>query len=41
MMMVRNQGCHLGQGFFFGKAMASDAIRARLQGPGYAHQLVA
>jgi diguanylate cyclase (GGDEF)-like protein len=41
MMMVRNQGCHLGQGFFFGKAMASEAIRARLQGPGYAHQLVA
>jgi diguanylate cyclase (GGDEF)-like protein len=41
MLLVRAHGCHQGQGYFFGRAMRSEEIRGRLQGPGYAQQLVA
>jgi EAL domain-containing protein (putative c-di-GMP-specific phosphodiesterase class I) len=46
MALVRAQGCHEGQGYFFGLPMSSEAIRARLQqdgkeAPRAAGQLVA
>ena len=33
MKLVTAQGCHEGQGYFFGRPMSGDAIRARLETP--------
>ena len=41
MELVRSQGCHEGQGYLFGKPMTGDAIRARLEAPATASQMVA
>ena len=41
MKLVRAQGCHEGQGHFFGKPMSGPAIRARLEGLNADAQMVA
>ena len=41
MMLVRAQGCHEGQGYFFSRPMSGEAVRARLEGPTAKPQLVA
>ena len=41
MMLVMAQGCHEGQGHYFGRPMSGDAIRARLEALAAGAQLVA
>ena len=33
MRLVREQGCHEGQGYLFGKAIPADAILAQFERP--------
>jgi diguanylate cyclase (GGDEF)-like protein len=39
--LARSQGCHEGQGYFFGRPMTRDAIRARLEAEVVESELVA
>jgi EAL domain-containing protein (putative c-di-GMP-specific phosphodiesterase class I) len=41
MKLVKSQGCHEGQGYFFGRPMSGIAIRARLEASVTSTQMVA